>query len=105
MRQYWYLNSDHRDLPGIQREAQVLQKLSHPHVTKYHEVFLHKEDGELFVCIATEFCSAGDLSAHLTTVKGTCLNAQTERHLHPVLCGWVDGLDGGREEGRGDEGE
>ena len=44
------------------KEASLLQKLDHPNVVKFEDVFLHRHDnGGCSVAIVMEFCAGGDL--------------------------------------------
>lgn len=55
------------------KEAKTLQKLVHPGVVKYEDVFLHekKEDGQsrLVVCIVMELCQRGDLATLMSQFR------------------------------------
>ena len=43
-------------------EASCLQRLNHPHIVRFEEVFLHRHDnGGCSVSIVMEFCAGGDL--------------------------------------------
>lgn len=46
-------------------EANLLAKLDHPGIVKFHDSFL---DGEFF-CIVTEYCEGGDLDDKITALK------------------------------------
>ena len=45
------------------------QGLSHRNVVRYHDVFLHSDDGLMNVCTVMEFCRSGDLAAYLMQLK------------------------------------
>ena len=47
-------------------EASCLQRLNHPHVVRFEDVFLHRHDnGGCSVSIVMEFCAGGDLTDRL----------------------------------------
>jgi len=52
------------------REASLLQKLDHPNVVKFEDVFLHRHDnGGCSVAIVMEFCAGGDLIDRLECTR------------------------------------
>ena len=51
-------------------EATTLCTLRHPHVVRFHQVFLETSPGaDCSVCIVMEFCAAGDLRQHLVEMR------------------------------------
>ena len=53
------------------QEAAVLQRLKHPNVVRFEDVFLHRHDnGGCSVSIVMEFCSGGDLIDRLECTRG-----------------------------------
>ena len=45
------------EIKNLPSEVKLLQKLDHPHVVKYHESFLHKNQ----VCMVLDYANAGIL--------------------------------------------
>jgi len=52
-------------------EASCLQRLSHPGVVRFEDVFLHRhEAGGVSVCVAMEYCAGGDLIDRMACRRG-----------------------------------
>ena len=55
-------------------QAKVLQGLSHIHVVRYIDVFVHQTPSkELSICTVMEHCEGGDLNQRLTTLRQTSM--------------------------------
>lgn len=53
---------DHTESANLQlKEFQLLQKLQHPNVCFYQDVFIHIDEDQLFVCIVMPLYNSGDL--------------------------------------------
>jgi serine/threonine protein kinase len=51
------------------KEAKVLQALSHGHIVRYNDVFLHEDGRFLVICTLMEYCEGGDLACYLSDIK------------------------------------
>ena len=63
------------------REAKTLQALNHPHINRYHDVFLHQDDAQLVVCMVMEYCEGGDLAHYLIAFKRHNMIVEPDRVL------------------------
>jgi serine/threonine protein kinase len=61
------------------KEAKVLQALSHSHIVRYNDVFLHEDGRFLVICTLMEHCQGGDLACYLSDVK-----AKQKRYAFPL---------------------
>ena len=70
-------NLDQKELTNQINEVDVLRKLSHPNIVKYHEDFVDKPSGNL--CIVMEHCEGGDLQSLIkrNKAKGLRFSEQT----------------------------
>mmetsp|Transcript_12043 Transcript_12043/g.18075 ORF Transcript_12043/g.18075 Transcript_12043/m.18075 type:complete len:614 (+) Transcript_12043:2-1843(+) len=67
----------------VEQEAQLLEKLRHPHIVAHLETFTHNRRN---VCIVMEYCANGDLEQLIKRQRGRLLNRTTILALFSQLC-------------------
>ncbi|XP_033640548.1 serine/threonine-protein kinase Nek6-like [Asterias rubens] len=59
-----------RTKEAVQREANILSELRHPHIVSYYESFFEQTPDAVHLCIVQDYCDGGTLDEKIQQAKG-----------------------------------